>query len=995
MTLRRILIGSISLPLFAVSGVAQESTNKTEQLKPVVVTGSYIPTAETVGPAPVETITAADIEKTGSQDVLQLLTKLSPNFSGANNFGRQANNFSFTGGQNAGESYVAIRNLPTLVLLDGRRLANSALSAGQAVDLNTIPLAMIERIEVLKDGASSLYGSDAIGGVVNIITKKNWSGAEISGRVGFPTRSSSNDIIERRASVVAGTTTDKTSFLAGGSFYSMDPLLAKDRHVASAGIADLLAMGIEPPGYVSPSYPGRVQDAKATIGGVTHPATSYILAGSPFAVGAPGYNPAFTTPPVDHGTTYGRVEDYLAAHPGVYIPQSTTPEGATLTGLGVGNFPLINTTLLGPYSLQKADRRNGFAEFQHDLFDKKVQLFGSFLFANTLSEAKLAPSPVPSLSISSIAVPANNPYNPFQKDLGLSGSGQPRVRYRFLDNGPRVFDSQSDVYRMVGGLKGELTPDYSYETAYTYNRADQSFLTHGAINGAALNLALQPDLTADPTGKLSKLTDANGNAVPTFNIFALPGTGANDPKTLQQINATLFQTGTSELWTMDGRVNGTPVDLPAGKLAFAVGGEYIDERLSLANDGLLQQGLVPGLNATFPFPGGHRDRGAGFAEVLIPLASPQWNVRGFYAFDIDVSGRIEDINPGGTAAVPKVGIRWQPIDNQFTIRGGYSKGFLAPSIFNLFGPDSVSNPQVSLPGGVGQIQTQTRSNPSLPPSDSSTWTVGAVYSPKQIPHLTVGADYYNIEQTKVPIADPLHIAKSLNALGAASPFAKDFTFSDGTKLTTGAPDQVTVDTFGNLIVVTEGSGGLRTDGFDLSVSYSYPSDSWGQLTVFGNANLTLNYEVQADPTQPFYHYEGQYTASGFGTAQGLIPDYRIVTGLTWQYKGFTYAAIGNYIPGVIDLGNMHPQVGDTTHGNTVSGGAWKVPDYYTIDMQVAYEFGRKGGRKWYDGLRLAMGVNNITDEQPPFIASGLEDNTDKSTYDILGRFVYFEVSKRF
>ena len=285
--LRRALIGSMSLPLLATSGFAQQSTNRTEQLKPVIVTGSYIPTAETVGAAPIETVTAADIEKTGAQDVLTLLQKVSPIFSGSGNIGLGANNVViFNGQQAAGESYIAIRNLPSLVLLDGRRLAGSALSAGQGVDLNTIPLGAIERIEVLKDGASALYGSDAIGGVINIILKKNWSGAEITGRVGFPTRQSSNDVLERRASVVAGTTTDTTSFLMGASYYFMDPLLAKDRFVASTSILDLADRGIAPPTYFSPSYPGRVQQGS----------TSYILAGSPIAAGAPGYNPAITRP---------------------------------------------------------------------------------------------------------------------------------------------------------------------------------------------------------------------------------------------------------------------------------------------------------------------------------------------------------------------------------------------------------------------------------------------------------------------------------------------------------------------------------------------------------------------------------------------------------------------------------------------------------------------------------------------------------------------------
>src|SRR6266446_6179486 len=286
--LRRIVLAGLVGTLFVATTVLSEDTNVTV-MKPMVVTGSLTPTAETVGPAPVNTITAVDIQRGGQQDILSTLTRLDPSFSGSFNLGQVANNFTIytTPIESAGEANVAIRNLPSLVLFDGRRLGNSALSAGQAVDLNTIPLSIVDRVEVLKDGASALYGSDAIGGVVNVITRRNWNGTEIGGRVGFPTRKDSNDILERRASIITGATGDSYSFFGGAQYYYVDPLLAKDRFTASASIPALLKKGILPPAYFSPSYPGRVQDSglKDTNGVVIFPSTSYILAGSPFAAG--------------------------------------------------------------------------------------------------------------------------------------------------------------------------------------------------------------------------------------------------------------------------------------------------------------------------------------------------------------------------------------------------------------------------------------------------------------------------------------------------------------------------------------------------------------------------------------------------------------------------------------------------------------------------------------------------------------------------------------
>ena len=244
---------------------AQEAGEATA-LPPVLVTGSYIPTAETVGPAPVETIGAAEIERTGAQDVLALVKKLSTGFSGNANTGQEVNN----GG--TGESYVALRNLQTLVLINGHRLGNSSFSNGQLVDLNTIPLAAIERIEILKDGASALYGSEAVGGVVNIITKKNFSGVEISGRYGFAT--GKGTFSERRASLVGGLTTDNASFTAAAQWYERDPLkTTQRRNIAGLSAAELEAKNIDPfsVSYLSPSFNGKVQDTTGSYVLRSHP----------------------------------------------------------------------------------------------------------------------------------------------------------------------------------------------------------------------------------------------------------------------------------------------------------------------------------------------------------------------------------------------------------------------------------------------------------------------------------------------------------------------------------------------------------------------------------------------------------------------------------------------------------------------------------------------------------------------------------------------------
>jgi iron complex outermembrane receptor protein len=1004
---KKILAGLFGSILVATPLLSQPvDTNAPTVMKPTVVTGSYIPTAETVGPAAVQTLSSEAIAESGQADPLMTLKKTVPSFTGAGNYlGSVNNNVNIGAGFQAftGESYAQLRNLPTLILVDGQRVVSTALSGGQAVDLNSIPLPMIQRIEVLKDGASAIYGSDAIGGVINIITFKNYNGFEMGGRYGFPTEGPSDHAVQYDAWFRAGATTENTRFFAGAQIWEQNPLLTKDRYIGSQSIDSLAGQNVVPPGYFSPSYPGKVQDS---LNG------SFILASSPFAAGGVGYNPGLTTPPVFAGHTFTDVASYNAyaiAHGyvdptghglGPYIPYASTPSGQQLTAIGIGApWPALNTTEFGTTSLLSQDRRQFWANLEHDIFGDKLTVYSQFQYSDNRAEGELAPSPVPSLNGSGITVPGDNPYNPFGIDLGVNGAGDPRVRSRMVDFGNRQFFTFSDFYRWIGGLKGNITPDYSYDLSFNYGNDRQEQQTRNAVNGAALNSALIPIGATNAAGRpLSQLLDAAGNNLPVYNIFTsglTPGMSGNDPATINQIRTTLFSWGQSEMWDGRGVFNARPIELPAGKLNIAFGGEYTHEQISLAVDGLTKQGLVPGLNAAQDFPGGSRDTTAGFVEVSVPILGKEQSIPAFYDLEISAAGRYQTFDPGGDKAVPKVGIRWQPIDEQLTLRASYGQGFIAPSIISLFGPDFISNPSVTIAGTPGQVQTQTRSNPGLKPSNSEQFGVGFVFSPKFIKGLDVSVDYYHVTEDHLPIADAQGAANSLNALGSASPFASGFTFFDGSRLTTPTPNQVTVDNWGNLIIPYAGAAALRTDGLDLSANYVLPLDpKIGKFTIGAIANVILNYDYQTSLSKPYFPYVGTWTP-----LQGLVPDYNITATLSYEIDGLTAMISAHYLPGVSDPGGLHPEYNTGSQGFTINNPdqTFQVADYYTIDVQVAYEFGKHKveGRKWYDGTRLAVGVNNIADMQPRLIADAVEDNTDKNNYDVVGRFVYFEVSKKF
>lgn len=991
---------TVGLPALA------QDTNAPTVMKPTVVTGSYIPLSEGATIAsPVDIVTTTKIQQAGAEDVLVALRKISASFTGNGNVGVELNNNS----ANPGEGNIALRNLPTLVLLDGRRIANSALSHGTAVDIFNIPLGAIDRIEVLKDGASAQYGSDAIGGVVNIITKKNYNGAEVSGRYGYGL--DQGNVSQQRATVVGGATTEDTRVFVGADYFHEDALFSKDRLVSSASIPYLASLkggagvGIAPPTYFSGSFPGRVDN--------------YILAGSPFAKGAAGYNPGVTVPPSPANPvvggihyvpgTYTSLAQYMAAMPGVYVPIDSTPIGKSLIDAGVGSRTIFNTTEYGAMSLGEQDRRSVFGNFEHNIFEDKVIIFADVLVADNKYYAQLAPAPIAALGpagLNEIAVPANNPDNPFGVDLGVGGTGSQRVRSRTLEFGPRTSVNSTEFYSLSAGLKGDINDYIGYEGSYNYSLSQQTLENRNAVNGLSLNQALTPVGAVDSQGRpLSALTDAAGNNLPLYNIFALPG--VNAPETLQALTTPVFEHGYDQLYEAGGHIYGHLVDLPGGKLGYALGGGYLEESLSIRSDGLLQTGNAIGYNPNPSFNFGKRTRSYGFAQINIPVTSPDMDIPALHDFEITAAGRIEHLEPGGDSEVPQVGIKWQPVDEQVTLRGTYSQGFVAPPLFDLFGPITPNNPTVFinnpvLGSGGGQVTSFEGPNPGIPPANSVNWNGGITIKPKFVPGLTVTMDYYNVDEQGIPvIPDYNQVFASLNSLGSASPYASGFTFANNARLTTTAPNQITFSGSdaahqpGTVAVHYQPGAAQRTDGFDLGAMYELPIENWGKITLNANANVIRRYEFRLNTGAPFINYSGQYTSSAtVGGAEGTLPSYFITDGLTWDYKGFTFNVMSRFVPEVTDMGDLFPTSGAPVNGRTYNGAAWTVDSWYAIDMQLSYKFGEDYGR-WLNGLRLTVGVNNVTDNLPPFIASGSEDNTDKGTYDILGRFVYFEIAKKF
>jgi iron complex outermembrane receptor protein len=1004
-TARLLLLSAAVFSIAAGQAFAQTPTagpaTKTDdavKLEKFEVTGSYLPLSGSVQASPVVTIARESVGMSGATDTLRLLKQLTPFFSGNGNVGTELNN----GG--AGESNVALRNLTTLVLLNGRRMVSSPVSNGTAVDLNTIPTAMIERVEILKDSASTIYGSDAIGGVVNIILRKNYNGFEVGGRYGF---TGNGDYKTREIYLSGGVATDSGSIMIGAQHFENTPLGTLARPLTTLSPAGFAALGTAPggiPASMSGSFSGRVG--------------SNILAGSPLAVGAPGYNASITNPGVKTNPNAAPQTLAQLTAAGKYVLISDT----TL-GKAVGSATILNTTLFNNPLIVPTKRNEFVASGNKDLIGKNLETFGDFLYSQTTNGGSgLAPSPIAGLGAAggnTLTIPGNNPYNLFGVTLGVGApAGAPSVRNRLEELGSRKSQNETNTYRFVGGLRGEINDKYSWQLSYTYARATAVQRILGGANGANMNQLMIPLIdnggyVYDSAGRpLSVLTDSSGNNLPVYNFFALPG--FNAASTLDAIRTTLFQTSAASLRVIDFVVRGKPVELPAGDLSFALGAEGRTEDISSSVDALFANGLALGYNPATTFSGGNRSNKAAFLEVNAPITSAKQNIPGLYAVDLTAAVRYEKIQPGGNSTTPKFGVRWLPVDDSLALRATWSKGFIAPSIFSLFGPPVGNSPSYTIRegdgssgsgGSTGKVVTgqygsaNELSNPLAKPSKSESYTVGVVYSPKQIKGLSFSMDYYSIKQDKVGSIDYTSVYTDLNAKGAGSKYASGFVFADNTKLVGNAANQITSTNVGTLTIFADPSGDQKTDGVDLAVEYVVNTNSLGRFKLAASASVLFNYKFRATQKDVYNQYARNFTdsANGLGGANGLLPSYILKPSISHTYGAFSTSLFLNYIPKVNAPGLLFGGA-SPTNTQRIDGKAYTIPSYFTADLAVSYTL-PSFGKSWLRNMTLTAGANNVFDKEAPYVPGGgngsSENNTAKSAYDIIGRFMFVEFKKAF
>jgi len=985
-------IGCASLLSASLYAQAPASETTTER---IIVTGSNIPTAEEVLASPLDTVTTRDISETGgTSDVLTILSKRNADFVGAGNLG--GSNANIASGATQGGSIISLRGLPTLVLFEGRRIADSAaISAGgfQFTDVSIFPTSLISRIEVLKDGASALYGSEAVGGVVNIFLKKDFSGVEIDGRYGF---TPSSAVSERRVSAIAGVGNDTTHVTVGFQYYEIDPLFNRERGYSQPFI------------NVTTTFAGSGRD---NLGGGTNYYKLKPGINSPFDV--PGVTPGGVPLPAPGSANQGQYAQ---------LPQA-------YDNVGLGGLLSFDLSKLPTSTLDIANT-DAYAAVEHQIFGKQLELFSNFLFAKNHNELFLNGQPLNNgtgvIILGSMKVDPNTgalvpedrgapaPFNPFQLSIdGNTLTGQFRLfaNQRF-QNKPRTFTDDSSFYRILAGLRSQISKDWTIEAAGYYSNNSIDFVNSGLVNATQLNAAIA-----------GTAVDFSGNPIPPLDYFArnVVGTGPGQ-LTGAQFN-TLFGSNiraqSSYQEVFDAKVTGFPFHLPGGDLGVSFGGEYRQEGFKLQDSPEIFVGSVPVQDINV----GRAVKSA-YAEVSIPVIGPQMKIPFVYSLDLDLAGRFDHYDGvKEDAKVPKVTLRYQPIKD-LTLRATYSNSFVAPTLFQLDGPAATGfSTTITLNGQVqDQAQVLTGSNPDLVPSTAESYTAGIVYSPSSIPGLTVTADYFRtLQQQIVGILGGALILSSVEALGPASPYADLVAFNNfpgqiGSKPVT-APHQLD----GNLASVyykdtLVNIGATHIEGFDFTANYDWDLHRYGQAQLGVNAVMFTLAEFKTTPQSDYYNINGL----DFPEGGGANPNYRITALARYSYEGASAAINMNYIPGLDNAQGRDPEGEDQFS-------FMKIGDYLTFDTRLQYEFrakpeaaapsyskdakeakGMVAGAssvaapektiqpfsRLVDGLTIAVGCNNIFDRVPPHI-DGANNNTDLTAYDPYGRFLYFEVSKKF
>lgn len=945
-------------------------------LEDVVVTGSRIPQPNIEGVSPVAVISSQDVAVQGVTQVEDLINNLPQAF--ADQGGNVSNG-------STGTATVNLRNLGatrTLVLMNGRRLppgTPGGTAAAVAPDLNQIPAALIERVEVLTGGASGVYGSDAVAGVVNFIMKKDFEGVRIDTQYSFyqhNNNGSINDIVAGR-----GFATPKSNESDGGA---IDATL-----ILGSSIADGRGNATVYAGYrkIDPVLQSERDYSACALG------TN--AAGDAFTCSGSG-----TTGP---GGQFQAYSPDLVAGPAFTV---IDPQGSIRpydSAADAYNFGPLNY-------FQRPDTRYTLGAFARYSLAENAELYTELSFHDDRTVAQIAPSGIfaalyetncgnPLLSAAQVSTLCT------AYGLGPTDDTTLLIGRRNIEGGGRQDDLRHTSYRGVVGVRGDFGGGWSYDVFGQYGTVvfAETYLNDFSITRSQRALFVETDPETGQPACRSAIDGSDPNCVP-YNIWQAGGV---TPDALGYLQTPGFQRGDTKQSVMGASLAGDlgqyGVQLPTANegIGVAVGAEYRQESITLRTDEAFTTGDLSGQGGPTIGVSGSYNVKEYFAELRAPLVQGKPFAS---QLSTNLTYRYSDYSTGVTTDSYGAGLDWAPVDD-IRFRASYQRAVRAPNIRELFSAQAVqlfdldedpcSGPtpaataeQCALTGvtpgqygtivnnTAGQFNTLAGGNLNLDPEKADTYSFGFVLVPRFLDGFTFSLDYFDISlEDQIGVIPPTVSLDQCLATG-------DPTFCGNVQR--GAAGTLWFDPAGYVVGTNTNTGTTETSGVDVEANYRFEPTNWGGFAL--NMVGTWLNEFVSEPVSGL----GTYDCKGFyGSTCGTpLPEWRHKLRATWTAPfGLDLSLTWRYLTGV-DI--------DTSSQNALLAGGFdevdkrlKAQSYF--DLAAAYTFQEK--------YTARLGVNNVLDEDPPLssqVGSGFGNgNTYPQVYDALGRYVFVGLSASF
>lgn len=944
--------------------VAQEAVDEEAIQETVTITGSRIAKRDYTSSSPVATVSAEQFDITGTVNTESLLNTLPQTVPG---FDRTSNN------PGNGTATVDLRGLGTsrtLVLVNGRRFVPT--SGSGVVDINSIPTALIQSVEVVTGGASAVYGSDAVSGVVNFILKDDFEGVEAS--AGYEMTEQGDAKFFSSSLTIGGNFADgRGNAVLSMSYTDREALFQGDRDFSTFAQFDDFEGG---------TFNG---------GSSGIPATSIFAGGVGTDTTANCDSFGITFDP--NGDVRCFNDDFSAASNDFY------------------NYAPVNYIQLP----QERFQATGLAHYE---INNHAEVYGEFVFALNDVPQQLAATPIfqsgsefsidgnPFLTANSQAILSEAFGSGVDTDQdGIDDTGSAFLRRRMIEVGPRISDDQFVAFQVLGGIRGEINENFDYDVSYQEGRVLNSSAQRGNVSRTRFLQALV--LADDPDNPGNVLVDSNGNpscadgssngstvGCSPMNIWGEGNISEGAAEFLRtRVNSDSRYNQRILAGTITGDTTGW-LELPGGPIGVAGGMEYREESFSFDPSQDLASGNIAGFNGAPAIPESGFDVTDMFVEAYLPIMSGQPMVELLAA---EVAYRYSDYSSIGGVEAYKIAGEWAP-NTQVRFRASLNTAVRAPNIVELFAPIAegfpgavdpcsaagpnpagisaicvatgvpsalVGSPAINL--AAGQVRQLSGGNPNLAEEEAETLTLGFVASPEFIDGLTVSLDYFDIEIDgaiasfgggAANILDTCYNDTAFGGVGSA--FCNAISRrADGTIESVSAQDQ-------NVAAVT-------LNGFDLSADYDYDAGDLGMFALNYLATFTEEATFQAFPGA-----DVDDCAGSFGTllCGEPITSYKHRAAVQWNRGPITAQLLWRYIG----------EVNDDDPGT----------DYAVETIDGTSYFDASGSYQVNDTLTLTGGIDNLFDELPPILGDNQEQaNTYPATYDVFGRTFFVKATARF